>query len=110
MSFENVYQNKFVIIRSYDSGVHFGKVVSYDSTTRHVKLADTRRLWKWRGFTLSSVANDGMYDDQAKLDQKVDEMVVANVIELIPCTEKAIENMTNYPVYNPYKENESTWE
>ena len=101
LNFLNFYEGKHVIVRSYDSGVHFGKVKYYDPVTRHVLLEDSRRLWYWRGFTLSYCANHGMADDQAKLSETLKELIVANVIELLPCSEGAIDNMKNYSTHAP---------
>jgi len=100
-NFVDAYEGKYVIVRSYESGVHFGKIKYYDPTTRHVLLEDSRRLWYWRGFTLSYCANHGMADDQAKLSEFVKELIITGVIELIPCSEKAINNMKDYPVHDP---------
>lgn len=71
----------------------------YDSTTRHVLLNNSRRLWYWTGFTISACALNGMSNDQAKLSLEIPEIIIANVIELIPCSKKSIENIKNYPVY-----------
>lgn len=64
-------------------------------------LEDSRRLWYWRGFTLSYCANHGMADDQAKLSETLKELIVANVIELLPCSEGATDNMKNYSTHAP---------
>lgn len=92
------YVGKYVIIRSYDSGVHFGILESYNEQTRHVTLQKSRRLWEYSGFTLSAVANDGMANNEPRVAQELAEIIVADVCELIPCTEKAIKNLSEYPV------------
>jgi hypothetical protein len=101
MNIEKAYEGKYIIVRSYDSGCHAGYLKSYNEETRHVCLTKSRRLWKWIGFTLSEVANDGMANDEAKLCQELEEIIVANVIELIPCTAKAEKNISKYPVFVP---------
>lgn len=95
------YTGKYVIVRAEGSGCHFGMVKSYDPQDKSVFLEKSRRLWKWTGFTLSAVANDGMYDGNAKLAQELPEIMITNVLELIPCTENAIKNISNYPVFVP---------
>ncbi len=102
MNLENkihTYQNKYVIVRSYDSGVHFGILENYNEETRHVTLKESRRLWKWRGFTLSEISQNGMSDDQAKISITIPEIIIMNVIEIIPCSEKSISNIKLYPAY-----------
>src|SRR5262249_43043152 len=99
---QNFYDNfkeNYVIIRSYDSGVHFGIMKEYDFSNRHVLLKEARRLWKWRAFTLSEVSLHGMKDNQAKISQEIENIIIANVIEIIPCTEEAIKNIKNYSAY-----------
>ena len=95
---KDYFLNKYVIIRSYDAGVHCGILKEYDSQNRHALLNNSRRLWYWKGFTLSQVANEGMIEG-AKVSQELAEIIIANVIEIIPCTEKAKENLSNYKVY-----------
>ncbi len=95
------YTGKNVIVRSYDSGVHFGMIKDYDPTTRHVTLSNARRLYLWRGFTLSEVSQNGMTDENAKISQFVPEMIIMNVIELIPTSEKATLDLSEYPAYIP---------
>ena len=53
------------------------------------------------GFTLSAVANDGMSNDEAMISQEVPNIMVGNVIELIPCTEKSIKNISEYRLHTP---------
>jgi hypothetical protein len=98
---QDIYSGQYVIVRSYDSGVHFGIVKTYDPTTRNVTLTDSRRLWSWREFTLSELSQNGMSDDRAKVSQKIPEMTVMNVIELIPTSEKAEINLREYKTFIP---------
>lgn len=94
------YVGKYVIVRSNGSGVHAGYVDSYDDNTKTVFLCKSRRLWLWKGFTLSQVANEGMVSG-AKVAQELPEIMITNVLELIPCTEKATKNLSEYEVYVP---------
>ena len=94
------FEGRYVIVRANGSGVHSGYVLSYDDTTRTVFLNKSRRLWLWKGFTLSQVANEGMADG-AKVDQELPEIMVTNVLELIPCSDKAIKNLSEYKVFVP---------
>jgi len=92
------FQDQYVVIRSYDSGVHSGYVEKYDPTTRHVFLKQSRRFWSWRAFTLSELANKGN-NPGSKVSMEIPSIMVANVIEIIPCSEKGKESLKNYPVH-----------
>lgn len=83
-----------VLVRSGDSGVHFGRL-AYVSTAANgscaVHLVDSRRLWSWKGLkgvALSGVARHGIDKKNSKVDEVV-EAVVCSVIELLKCTEEA---------------------
>ena len=52
-------EGKYVIVRCHNAGVHAGYLVSRKNGV--VKLADSRRLWRWWSkFTLSGLAMDGV--------------------------------------------------
>ena len=95
------YIGKNVIVVSYDGAVHFGMIKDYDPTTRHVTLSNARRLYLWRGFSLSEVSQNGMTDRNVKVSQVVPEKIIMNVIELIPTSEKATLDLSEYPAYAP---------
>lgn len=83
--------DKDVIIRTYSSGVHIGKLVSIDYTVAgtEVLLENSRRLWKWNGaFTLSEVSQKGVSGD-TKISTNIPLHCVQNVIEIIPTTKQA---------------------
>ena len=79
-----------VIIRSEKAGVFFGELVERDG--QEVKMRNVRRLWYWNGAaSLSQLAVDGTNKpSDCKFTVIVPEMEVFGVIEVIPCTEKAI--------------------
>lgn len=81
-----------VLIRSKDSGVHIGELVSRDGT--EVVLANSRRLWRWKGaFTLSEVACNGV-ESGSRISQPVSSMTVLGVCEIIPVTQRASNSLT----------------
>lgn len=97
---DHPYKAKYVIVRADRAGVFSGYLQSYDYTTKTVFLTESRRLWKWYGFTLSAVAMNGMIlNDDIKVGKTCPEIMIETVIELIPCTEKAETNLKNYPTY-----------
>ena len=84
--------NNYVIIRSAQSGVHAGLLVSYDPVTRHARLSGARRLWRWYAVglgTLSHLAVLGHRPGQGVTGPALEWIVVADVCEIIPCTEAA---------------------
>lgn len=89
--------NKKVIIRADRAGVFFGTLVNKENTLTgvEVELKDCRRLWYWDGAaSLSQLAVDGVSSpERCKFTVVVPQMVVMQVIEIIPCTEKAIESI-----------------
>lgn len=96
------YIDKYVIIRSSPSGVHFGIFKNYDENTNQMILKDSRRIHKWQNaFTLSAIANNGLGNtkNDTRLSESVPEMSIGYVCEIIPCSEIAIENLKNYRVH-----------
>lgn len=86
--------NRKCIIRADRAGVFFGTVSEINDTPsgREVVLKDSRRLWYWSGAaSISQIAVDGVKEpDECKFTVSVPEMAVCQVIEIIPCSEKAI--------------------
>lgn len=90
---------KYVIIRSFASGVWCAVLDSYDPHTRHCILSDARRLWSWEGaFTLSTVALQGV--TMAKMPAPINDVTVAQVEEIIPTTAIAERVLREWPVHN----------
>lgn len=88
---------KKVIIRADRAGVFFGTLVSKENTPAgvEVELKDCRRLWFWDGAaSLSQLAVDGVSaPGRCKFTVVVPQMLVMQVIEIIPCTDKAIKSI-----------------
>lgn len=84
---------KFVIIRTYSAGVHVGTLKSHDG--KAATLADARRIWRWRGAnTLNELAQNGAAQDWTRISEPVPEIALTEAIEVIPCTDKARENLS----------------
>ncbi len=96
--FEN-FMGKKVIVRGNRSGVFFGTLVEKEGT--EVKLQNCRRLWYWDGAaSISQLAVDGTKDpDDCKFTVTVEEMVVMDAIEILLCTEKAINSIEGVDVW-----------
>lgn len=88
-----------VIIRTYSAGVHYGKLIEKAGT--EVIIEKARRLWYWKtkngGISISEIANQGL-DSSSKVCEEV-ELQWLDAIEIIPCTESAIENIEGQDVF-----------
>lgn len=84
---------KKVIIRGDRSGVEFGTLVAHNG--REVTLHDARRFWSWEGAaSLSQLATDGTSKpEECKFTVRVKSITILDAIEIIPCTDKAIESI-----------------
>lgn len=94
-----MFKNQKCIVRCDRAGVFFAEVAKLDGQT--AELHDTRRLWYWDGAaSLSQLAQEGVKKPRnCKFTVTVPTMVVTGVIEVIPCTEKAVESINGVPVW-----------
>ena len=92
---------KLVMIRSYASGVHFGYLKSRKDLLAglSVELVNSKRVYSWSGAcSLSQLATDGTSNPTAcKISIPVESMEIMQVIEIIPVTAKAAENLNAIP-------------
>lgn len=91
-----MYKNfigKKVIVRGDRSGVFFGTLAAKEG--QEVKLEKCRRLWYWDGAaSISQLATDGTTNPRnCKFTVTVDEIIVTDAIEIILCTDKAIDKI-----------------
>lgn len=95
------YKEKKVIVRCNRAGVFFGTLSEFDKANRIATISNCRRLWYWDGAaSLSQLATEGTKKPQnCKFTVEVPEMEVLEVIEIIPCTETAIKNIEEVPVW-----------
>lgn len=89
---ESVGGLKYCVIRTYSAGVHIGYVSEFGSKQpQYAKLLKSRRLHYWSGAaSLSQVAMDGV-DNASRIAMELPEIELTDVIEVIPCSEKAAE-------------------
>ena len=80
---------EYCIVRTYSAGVFAGFVERRDGQEGIVR--DARRIWYWDGAaSLSQLAVDGTSKpNKCKFPVAVDRVELTNIIEVIPCTEKA---------------------
>ena len=91
--------SKKVIIRTINAGVFFGEIKSRKKD--EVVISNCRRLWFWSGAaSLSQLATEGVKNpSNCKFTVIVKEMTILGVIEIIPCTKRAIESINNVPIW-----------
>ena len=86
-----------VIIRTYSAGVWFG--VLSEKSGNEVILKDARRMWQWKAkesISLSACAIYGIESKNSKIVEAV-ESVWLEAIEIIPCTQAAIDSIEDAP-------------
>lgn len=85
------YTGKVVIVRGSSSGVYFGTLVSREG--QEVELSNCRNIWYWSGANnLIDLANKGVTDPKhTKISAAVDSIVLTDITQIIPCTQKATE-------------------
>jgi hypothetical protein len=90
-------QTESVLIRSADSGVHFGTLKQKDGD--EVTLVNARRVWAWAGAcSLSQMAVEGVKKPhECKFSMAVSEITILGVCEIIPLTIEAKNNLYGVP-------------
>ena len=93
---------EYCIIRTYSAGVFAGWI---DTKSKDMcqEVFECRRLWKWYTyFTLSSLAIQGQRkgkEDDNKYSVPVPRQILKEIIEVIPCSKKAKEQIINTANY-----------
>lgn len=95
----NSMKNKYVIVRTYSAGVFAGYLESRYG--REIVLLKARRLWSWEGAaTLSQLSVDGTSrPEKCLFPCEVQEILLTEAIEIIPCTEKSETSLRGVPVW-----------
>lgn len=88
-----------VIIRAERAGVFYGTITKKDGS--EVVLKNCRRIWYWNGAaSISELAVSGVTKPKdCKFSVVVPSITILGVIEVIPCTPEAIENIEAVPVW-----------
>ena len=96
MNLAKDFIGKKVLVRSYDAGVYFGTLEDVEGES--AKLSNVRNIWQWQGATcLAQIAEDGIRS--GKVSQKVNSMILNRVCQILPLTNKAIDNLYNQPIW-----------
>lgn len=94
-------QGDYVIVRCDRAGVFGGFLEADSEKGQSVTLKSARRLWYWAGAaTLSQLAINGTSKpNDCKFPIEVPELRLKDVIELIPCTEVAMNSIRGVKVW-----------
>lgn len=89
--------SKWYIIRCDRAGVFFAHIA--ERRGDEADLTDCRRLWYWDGAaSLSQMAVEGVKaPERCQFTVTVPSMTVLGVIEIIPCSEAAVESIMGVP-------------
>ena len=87
------------IIRTEKAGVFFAEVKERNG--QEAVLVNCRRLWHWDGAaSLSQLATEGTKNpSNCKFTVTVPQMTVIGVIEIIPCSDVAINTINIVPIW-----------
>lgn len=92
-------ENKYFIVRADRAGVFFGQIKkrSHDEIT----MTNVRKVFYWDGAcAVEELAMNGTKKPNAcKLTVAIPEMVIADPIQVIPCTDKATECLSGVKVW-----------
>ena len=82
--------NQKVIVRADRAGVFYGEIKERNGS--EITLTECRRIWYWNGAaSISQLAIDGVTNPRmCKFTVTVPEITILGVIEIIPCTDKAV--------------------
>lgn len=97
MNIDDIMIGKKVIVRTYSAGVWFGTIT--EKCGNEVILKYARRMWLWwaaKSISLSAVALYGIKQANSKIAPAVDTVWI-EAIEIIPCTEDAINSIEEAP-------------
>lgn len=92
-------KNKYFIVRANRAGVFFGHIKerSHDEVT----MTNVRKLFYWDGAcAVEELATNGTKKPNAcKFTIEIPEMVIADPIQVIPCTDEAVERISGVKVW-----------
>jgi len=87
-------ETKYCIVRCINSGVFFARGI--ERTDTEAVLEWSRMIHGWEGAAaLSQVSTDGIRSGRVCVP--VQGRIVVDVCEILPCTDKAAENLLNQP-------------
>ena len=93
MAIKDKFIGQRVIARGSDSGVYYGTLTAREE--QECVLTNVRNIWFWDGAaTLLQLSSEGVKNpEKCQFTMYVDEFVLTDVSELLPCTAEAIANI-----------------
>lgn len=90
---------KYVILRSISAGVFFGILKEINGNT--ATMSSVRKIhYQVGAAAVEQLAEDGIKNiKESRLTVVVSEMEIMSPVQIIPCTEKSIENLTGIPIW-----------
>ena len=90
---------QYYIVRTNRAGVFFGKIK--EQSHDMIVMTNVRKLFYWNGAcAVEELAVNGVQrPSDCKFTVVIDEMTLADPIQIIPCTEKATKNLTEVPIW-----------
>lgn len=94
-----INNENYVIVRSDRAGVFAGTLG--ERCNNEVLMYNVRRIWYWDGAaSLSQLAVDGVSKpENCKFSVVVPEQTILGIIEIIPCTDKAIKSIAEVALW-----------
>lgn len=91
-------EKKF-IVRAINAGVFYGTIKERNGN--EVTMTNARCLWYWDGAaSLMQLAMEGVTAPQnCKFTVPADEVIILDVCEILPCSEKAVKCIDNIAVW-----------
>jgi hypothetical protein len=110
----SIYSNfigEYCIVRSYGAGVFFGVLNAVEDNYAAI-LSDARRIHYWDDHTAAACTDLALYGITEKSNSSkssrvcaaVDNQVLMQVIEIIPCSKTAINCLRNFRVWTEGRE------
>lgn len=92
----------YAIVRTYSAGVFAGTIQSRDG--KEIILTNARRIWYWEGAaSLSELASKGTSKPSGcKFPAPVPEVLLTEVIEILPTTETARKSIEEVPTWTMF--------
>jgi hypothetical protein len=95
----NTNSEDYVIVRADKAGVFFGQLVKKEGN--EVTLNSCRKLYFWKNAcAVEQLALDGVREDtinECKFTVTVDNVIINNYIQIIPCSGKSIRILKSVP-------------
>lgn len=91
--------NQKYIVRTNRAGVFFGEIKERSAT--EITMTNVRKLWYWKGAcAVEEIALNGVAKpNECQFTVTIPEMTIAEPIQIIPCTDLAVERISKVKVW-----------